>query len=153
MRDGPPPARIAIVSGYFNPLHVGHLRLIHGARELAPHVIAIVNNDDQQLLKKGRIILPAEERLAIVAELRSVDEALIASDADGSVAQTLRLIRERYPDADLVFCNGGDRGAASDSPSIQTAVCEELGIAVRYGVGGRDKADSSTRINEALGRN
>ena len=148
----PAPDRIAVVSGYFNPLHGGHLRLIRGAREVAPYVIAIVNNDAQQVLKKGRVIIPADERVAIVAELRSVAEAVVAVDADRSVALTLRAIRARYPQAGITFCNGGDRAAASDSPSAQVAVCAELGIDVRYGVGGFDKADSSSRINEALGR-
>ena len=51
------PGRIAIVSGYFNPIHIGHRRMIQAAGELAPHVIVIVNNDKQQLLKKGRILM------------------------------------------------------------------------------------------------
>ena len=93
------PARIAIVSGYFNPVHIGHLQMIREARELAPHLVVIVNNDRQQLLKKGRILMTEDDRVAIVAELRSVDEAFVALDSDSTVVESLRRVRELHPDA------------------------------------------------------
>ena len=91
------PERIAIVSGYFNPIHIGHLRMIKAASELAPHLVVIVNNDRQQLLKKGRILMTEDDRLAIVAELRSVDEAFVAVDDDATVVASLRRVRELLP--------------------------------------------------------
>lgn len=140
---------VSIVSGYFNPIHVGHLRLIHAAKLIAPHVVAIVNNDAQQLIKKGQIIMPEEDRLEIVAELRSVDHAFLAVDEDSTVIQSLRAIRALYPDARMYFCNGGDRSTADDVPSQESTVCAELGIEMRYGVGGTEKLDSSTRITSS----
>ena len=146
------PDRIAIVSGYFNPLHIGHLRMIKAARELAPHLVVIVNNDKQQLLKKGRILMTEDDRQAIVAELRCVDEAFVAVDDDSTVVNSLRKVRERYPDAELLFCNGGDRSHAEDVPSAETHLTEEIGLEMVYGVGGEEKSDSSSRINEELSR-
>jgi glycerol-3-phosphate cytidylyltransferase/D-beta-D-heptose 7-phosphate kinase/D-beta-D-heptose 1-phosphate adenosyltransferase len=140
---------IAIVSGYFNPLHVGHLRMMREARDLADLLIVIVNNDDQQMLKKGRIVIPAIDRLAIVESIRFVDEAMLAVDHDSTVIKTLSEIRSRYPDARLIFANGGDR---SDSGAIAEAdVCAELDIETIFGVGGHEKADASSRIIEEAG--
>ncbi|HEX5088562.1 MAG TPA: adenylyltransferase/cytidyltransferase family protein [Nocardioides sp.] len=143
------PDRIAIVSGYFNPIHIGHLRMIKEARTLAPHLLVIVNNDRQQLLKKGRILMTEDDRNAIVAELRCVDEAFIAVDDDPTVVASLRRVRDLYPDAELLFCNGGDRSPTGD-PAPEAVLTEEIGLQMVYGVGGEDKADSSTRINAEL---
>jgi len=146
------PERIAIVSGYFNPIHIGHLQMIKAARELAPHLVVIVNNDRQQLLKKGRILMTEGDRHAIVAELRCVDEAFVAVDDDSTVVASLRQLRVRYPDAELLFCNGGDRSHPSEVPSAETHLTDEIGLQLVYGVGGEQKADSSSRINEELSR-
>lgn len=142
-------ARVAIVSGYFNPLHVGHVRMMTAARALADSLVVIVNNDEQQRAKIGTIVQPVEDRIEIVAALRIVDHVMAAVDHDSSVVESLRVLRERFPDADLLFANGGDR---SDPDTVTEApTCTELGIAVVLGVGGRDKADASSRINRALG--
>jgi len=147
------PERIAVVSGYFNPIHIGHLRMIKAARELAPYLVVIVNNDQQQLLKKGRILMTEDDRLSIVAELRSVDEALVALDADATVAASLRRVRELHPQAQLIFCNGGDRSPGDDPvPTAEAQVAAEIGLEMVYGVGGEEKSDSSSRINEELSR-
>lgn len=141
---------VAVVSGYFNPLHIGHLRLIHAAKNIAPYLVVIVNSDAQQLLKKGEIIMPENDRLEIVKELRSVDDALLAIDDTPTVSKTLRLIRSTYVDAAITFCNGGgDRSRPTDVPSEEAVVCAELDIEMRYGVGGVEKLDSSSRINAA----
>jgi cytidyltransferase-like protein len=140
--------RASIVSGYFNPLHVGHLRMMEAARHLTGRLIVIVNNDPQQMLKKGRIVIPLDDRLEIVRALRVTDEAIASIDEDATVKSTLRAIRNEYPEAELVFANGGDRSSASRISEAD--VCEELGIALRFGVGGEEKADSSTRIIAAL---
>lgn len=145
------PERISIVSGYFNPIHIGHLRMVQEAKRLAPYLVVIVNNDRQQLLKKGRILMTEDDRLAIVAELRSVDEAFVAVDDDATVVASLRRIRELHPDAELLFCNGGDRSPVGD-PAPEAELAELIGLEMLYGIGGENKADSSTRINEELSR-
>ena len=143
------PARIAVVSGYFNPLHVGHLRMMVEARGLGDRLIVIVNNDEQQVAKMGRIIVPLADRMEIVAALAVVDEVIPSVDEDTSVSATLGLVRERYPNAELVFANGGDRSHPETVTELPT--CERLGIEIVLGVGGAEKADASSRINRALG--
>jgi cytidyltransferase-like protein len=138
----------AIVSGYFNPLHVGHLDLMESGRALAAGLIVIVNNDEQQLRKKGRIIQDEAARLRIVQALRVVDQALVAVDDDGTVCATLEALRAQHPEAELVFGNGGDRSSPETTPEAE--VCARLGIRVVYGVGGEAKADASSRIIAAL---
>ena len=141
--------RIAIVSGYFNPLHVGHLRMMVAASELGDRLLVLVNNDEQQVLKKGKVIQDVDDRLEIVRALRVVDEARPTIDTDPTVVASLRAVRADFPDAELVFANGGDR-PKDNVPELPT--CQELGIEMRFGVGGEDKADNSSRINELLGR-
>lgn len=146
------PARAAIVSGYFNPLHIGHLQMMEAAQEVGNgFLVVIVNSDAQQEMKKGKVIFDEATRLRIVTALRVVDDAFVAIDTDGSVTESLRKVRAAYPDVDLVFCNGGDRRDPETVPSAESAVCAELGIEMAFGVGGEDKADSSTRVLHALG--
>ena len=147
-----PVRRVAIVSGYFNPLHIGHVDMMEAARGLADGLVVIVNNDAQQVLKKGKVISTEDDRLRIVNALRIVDAALVAVDEDTSVAASLETIHAAYPDLELIFCNGGDRSPDGDPvPTAESGVCERLGITMTWGVGGEAKADSSSRINEALG--
>ena len=152
---GPLPAaarRVAIVSGYFNPLHIGHLDMMEAARALADALVVIVNNDAQQQAKKGKVITAEADRLRIVEALRVADAAMVAVDDDDSVAASLELVHSTYPGLELTFCNGGDRSeTGTPIPTAEGAVCERLGIKMAWGVGGDHKADSSTRINEALG--
>lgn len=141
--------KIVIVSGFFNPLHGGHMDMIDAARELGDKLIVIVNNDRQQLVKKDKIILDAANRLRVLRSLRAVDEVLLAVDEDMTVNASLAHIATQHPADELIFANGGDRSAPEVVPERET--CAEYGIEMLYGVGGTNKADSSTRINQALG--
>jgi hypothetical protein len=84
----------------------------------------------------------------IVRALRVTDDAIASLDEDSTVTRTLRAVREKYPDTALIFANGGDRSSADRISEAE--VCAELGIDLRFGVGGEEKADSSTRIIAAL---
>ncbi len=114
---------------------------------MGDYVIVVVNNDKQQLLKKGKIIIDEASRARIVKALRAVDEVVLSIDQDPPVIETLRSIREKYPDDELVFGNGGDR--VDDKAIPETEVCSECGIALEFGLA--DILDSSTRINQSLG--
>jgi cytidyltransferase-like protein len=140
-----------IVSGYFNPLHGGHLDMIEAAREMGDHLIVVVNNDVQQLQKKDRIILDEQNRSRLMSALRHVDEVVLSIDQDHTQIMTLRHIADKYPGDELVFANGGDRDSEKSIPEGQ--VCIERNISLVFGVGSSDvmKRDSSTRINQALG--
>lgn len=142
-----------IVSGYFNPLHGGHLDLFEAAAKLGEYLIVVVNNDKQAVMKKGKIILDEQNRLRLVAALRDVDEAMLSIDDDPSQTESLRAIRKKYPDDELVFANGGDRREGLSLPENEFNMCQQCNIEMVFGVGSHDveKRDSSTRINQALG--
>jgi cytidyltransferase-like protein len=144
------PARASIVSGYFGPLHQGHLDLFEAARERSGYLIVVVNNDRQQTLKKGRVIQPAEVRARIVRALRVVDEVYIAVEDGPGIDGSFDMIRADYPDTVLEFCNGGDRTDIDKLPAEEVAAGARNNIALLYGIGGTDKADSSTRILAAM---
>lgn len=139
-----------IVSGFFNPLHGGHLDMIEAAKAMGEYLIVIVNNDAQQVMKKGKVILNEENRSRLIRALRDVDEVMVAIDDDPSVIKSLESVALRYPDDTLVFANGGDRDSERAIP--EGDICRRYDIAMVFGVGGTQKADSSTRINQATGK-
>ena len=138
-----------IVSGYFSPLHAGHLDMLEDAASQGDTLIVIVNNNDQQVMKKGRVIMDEADRLRIVKALRMVDRAFIAVDDDRTVRRSLEKIAAEFTDHRLVFANGGDRSTGTVVPEGE--VCEALGIELVFDMGGTAKADSSSRINVELG--
>lgn len=139
--------KTVFISGYFNPLHGGHLDLIEGAAALGDRLIVIVNNDKQQMLKKGKIILDEQNRVRLMKALRLVDEVILSVDEDPTVINTVEKIAQEHPDDELLFAQGGDRD--SDKVNPETDICRKYNIKVVYGIG--EKVDSSTRINQALG--
>ena len=141
--------KIVIVSGFFNPLHGGHLDMIEGARELGDRLVVIVNNDIQQVMKKDKIILTEQNRARVLSALRHVNEVIVALDDDATVIKSLEAIANKYPEDDLIFANGGDRDSEKAIP--EGVICRKHNIQMIFGVGGDNKADSSTRINQALG--
>lgn len=150
MTDPKRPAKASIVSGYFSPLHQGHLDLFEEARARSGHLIVVVNNDRQQILKKGRLIQSDVPRARIVRALRMVDAVYIAVEDGPGIDGTFDLIRSEYPDTKLEFCNGGDRRNIDELPAEEIAAAKRNDIVLLYGIGGTDKADSSTRILAAL---
>lgn len=150
MTDPQRPAKASIVSGYFSPLHQGHLDLFEAARERSGYLIVVVNNDKQQMLKKGRVIQAAEMRARIVRALRIVDQVYIAVEDSPGIDGTFDLIRSNFPDTELEFCNGGDRRDVSQLPTEEIEAGARNNIRMLYGIGGTDKADSSTRILGAM---
>lgn len=141
--------KLVIVSGYFNPLHGGHLDMIEAAAKLGDRLLVVVNNDKAQLLKKGKIILSQENRYRLINALRDVDEVILSIDEDLGQIDTLEMIARTHPYDELIFANGGDRNSDLEIP--ETEICKQYGIRLEFGVGGDSKADSSTRINQALG--
>ncbi len=138
-----------IVSGYFSPLHIGHLDMIEAGAALGDKLIVIVNNNAQQEAKKGKVIIDEANRLRLVSALRDVDEAFIAVDTDRTVCESIRHAAMAHPDHELIFANGGDRSSGKVVP--EAAACEEFNITMVFDMGGNTKADSSTRINMELG--
>ena len=126
-----------IASGYFSPIHSGHLDLLEGAAKMGDYVIVIVDNDKQQILKKGRVDVDEASRVRLMNNLRLVNEVVLSIDDGLSVSSTLNTIVEKYPDDELIFANGGDRGSAQDEP--EAAICEKYNIALAFNVGERTR--------------
>jgi len=123
------------ISGYFDPIHVGHINLIRDAAKFGD-VWVIINNDKQAKKKKGYVFMPQDERLTVVGNIRGVKGFMIAIDKDATVCESIKHLN---PD---VFANGGDR-LADNTPEMK--VCKEQGIMTLFGVGG-DKTQSSSEL-------
>ena len=129
-----------IVSGYFNPLHVGHLELFENASSEGAFLIVIVNSDLQRELKGSKEFMSEDERLKIIKSIKGVGSALISIDKDSSQNETLRYLHELYSgNWDLHFANGGDQ---TNETIPESVVCNELGITLIDGLG--DKIQSSS---------
>ena len=128
------------VSGYFDPIHVGHLEYLRMAKELGDSLVVIVNNNFQCKLKKGKHFMDENDRVEIVKALRFVDEVFLSVDKDRTVCKSLEEIK---PD---VFANGGDR-ATSEVP--ETPVCKKFNIKMVDGLGDKIRSSSFlTGLNE-----
>ena len=129
-----------IVSGYFNPLHKGHLDLFKKAKSLGDKLWVIVNSDFQRVLKGSKPFMDENERLIIIQSIKYVDYALISNDRDKTQCYTLQQFHDMFSDKyDLAFANGGDQN--NDTIS-EREVCERLGIELLDGLG--DKIQSSS---------
>lgn len=118
---------IGIVSGYFNPVHFGHIEYINGAKEKSKTLIVVINNDRQVKLKKSKPFMTDIHRANIMHSIKGVDYALISHDGDLHQCETLRYIRSLYPNAKMAFFNSGDRTATTVA-SAEQLVCKELNI-------------------------
>jgi len=134
--------KIAVVSGGFDPVHSGHIKLIKAARALGDQLIVGINSDEWLARKKGRAFMPWQERLAVLNNLKQVDEVYTFDDDDGTACHLLQQVRAHYPTAHIIFANGGDR-TQDNIPEMSVP-----GVEFVFGVGGTDKANSSSWILE-----
>ena len=125
--------KIVATSGYFDPLHVGHLECLELASELGDKLIVIVNSDLQAKLKKGEAFMNENDRMKIVAALKCVDEVFLSIDKDKSQCESLRQIN---PD---IFAKGGDR-TSTEIP--ESKICKELNIKIIDGLGEKIRSSS-----------
>ena len=132
--------KAVIVSGYFNPIHKGHIEYFINAKKQGEELFVIVNNDHQRALKGSKEFQDENERMIIVSNLRVVDKAILSVDKDRTVRASLKKIHELHgADYDLAFANGGDQ---NNDTIPERPVCEELGIKLIDGLG--DKIQSSS---------
>ena len=123
------------VSGYFDPIHVGHIEYINNAKKLGDWLVVIVNNNNQCALKKGKYFMDEKDRVLIVKNIKAVDEVFLSIDEDKTVCKSLKKIN---PD---VFANGGDR---KNYEIPESKVCKENNIQIIDGLG--DKIRSSSDL-------
>jgi cytidyltransferase-like protein len=129
-----------IVSGYFNPIHKGHLEYFNNANEMADHLFVIVNNDHQRVLKGSKEFQLEDERMLIVSHLKPVHTAILSIDTDRTVCKTIEKIATEFGASyELVFANGGDQ---NNNTIPERAICEQMGITLLDGLG--DKIQSSS---------
>jgi D-beta-D-heptose 7-phosphate kinase/D-beta-D-heptose 1-phosphate adenosyltransferase len=135
-----------IVSGYFNPIHKGHLEYFNSAKAMADKLFVIVNNDHQRELKGSKEFQDENERMIIVSNIKAVDKAILSIDADRTVCATIKMIAEQFGDEfDLGFANGGDQ---NNDTIPERSVCDKMNVALIDGLG--DKIQSSSWLLKKL---
>ena len=129
-----------IVSGYFNPIHKGHIEYFHSARQVADKLIVIVNNDYQRNLKGSKEFMKEDERVMIVKELKVVDYVYLSIDEKKDVSLSIKKINKELSNKyELIFGNGGDQ---NNDIIPEAKICKELNIKLIDGLG--DKIQSSS---------
>lgn len=127
-------SKVVAVSGYFDPIHVGHLDYLEMSKKLGDKLVVIVNSNIQCVLKKGKPFMDENDRVRIVKSLKIVDEVFLSIDTDKTVCKSLEAIK---PD---IFANGGDR-ATSEVP--ESAICDQYNIEMIDGLGDKIRSSSS----------
>jgi len=138
--------KIVITSGFFNPIHIGHINLIRKAKQLGDFLVVIVNNDEQVKLKGSVPFMAEQERIEIIKALKYANDVVLSIDKDGSVIESLKMVAKLYP-GELFFAKGGDRNV-DNIP--EKKVCEEFNIEVINGVGGDKVQSSSLLLNNII---
>ena len=121
------------ISGYFDPIHVGHLEYIELSKRMGDYLVVIVNNNHQCKLKKGKHFMDESDRIKIVESIKGVDEVFLSIDSDKTVCKSLEKIK---PD---IFTNGGDRHNQEIPESV---VCKKYGIQLLDGMGKKIRSSS-----------
>ena len=135
-----------IVSGYFNPIHKGHLEYFNNAKAMADQLFVIVNNDHQRELKGSKEFQDENERMIIVSNIKAVDKAILSIDTDRTVRETIKMIAEQFGgEFDLGFANGGDQ---NNEICPERGICEQMNIVLIDGFG--DKIQSSSWLLKKL---
>ena len=131
--------KISVVSGGFDPIHSGHISYLKSAKEIGDYLIVALNSDEWLINKKKKVFMPFEERKNILINISFVDEVItFKDDLEGSCINALEKIKEKYPDDEIVFCNGGDR----NKDNVPEMIIDEIDF--KFGVGGEKKLNSSS---------
>ena len=129
-----------IVSGYFNPIHKGHLEYFNTAKALTDELFVIVNNDHQRALKGSKEFQQEDERMIIVSNIKAVNVAILSIDTDRTVCKTIEKIANEYgANYDLAFANGGDQ---NNDTIPEKSICEAMGIKLLDGLGAKIQSSS-----------
>ena len=129
-----------IVSGYFNPLHKGHIELFEISKQLCDMLIVIVNSDLQRFLKGSKEFMLEDERLELINSIKYVDWAMISIDTDKTQNESIKEIYEIYKDTHkLAFANGGDQ---NNDTIPEADTCRELGVELIEGLGNKIQSSS-----------
>lgn len=132
--------KIVIVSGGFDPVHAGHIQLLNGAAELGDYLVVGLNSDAWLGRKKGRAFMSWNERQVILQNLHMTDEVIAFDDSDETACGAIQYVKQKFPNAEIIFANGGDR----TQDNIPEMVFDDIKFV--FGVGGTEKTNSSSWI-------
>lgn len=143
--------KFGIISGYFNPIHAGHIDYINAAKSICDYLYVIVNNDKQAVNKTGKVFITEDDRLKIVNSIKGVDSAALSTDKDETVCGSIGLVLldvvlQGGSYDQVAFINSGDRQSGN---SKEVELCERSGVNLVYIP--MEKIDSSTRIRSLFG--
>ena len=137
----------ALISGGFDPVHIGHLAMIKDAKRISKKVIVLLNSDDWLTRKKGKPFMVEAQRAQILEEFESVSEVIIQNnDKDNSSNAAIIDFHNSHNDKSICYCNGGDRSQENKIREAQT--CKDLGIDLKFGIGGIHKLESSSNLTK-----
>lgn len=134
--------KIVLVTGGFDPLHSGHIAYLKAAKLLGDILVVGVNSDAWLARKKGQAFMPLLERTAIIRELECVDFVIDFDDFDNTAKHAIWMVRQSYPQDEIIFANGGDR-TPNNIPEMDS---NDKNLYFAFGVGGANKANSSSWI-------
>ena len=133
---------VVAVSGGFDPIHIGHVRMFEKAKKLGDKLVVIINCDDWLVRKKGFAFMPEKERKEIIMALKPVDDVYIHHSKDHHVNDAIKKLKPH------IFANGGDRKNINDIPEAE--VCKNLGIKMVFNIGHGGKVQSSSWLTAKI---
>lgn len=136
----------ALVSGGFDPVHVGHLRMFQDAKKLATKVVVLLNNDQWLIKKKGKPFMNQNQRKEILKEFNSITKVIIQKSSEKSSSKAIKEFVKKNPKKKICYCNGGDRSNVKNI--YEAAICKELNISLEFEVGGKEKIESSSKLTK-----
>ena len=136
----------ALVSGGFDPVHVGHLRMFKDAKNLSDKVVLLLNNDEWLIKKKGKPFMNENQRKEILDEFKSIAEVIIQTSCEKSSSRAIEEFVNKNPNKSICYCNGGDRSNIKNI--LESDICKKLGVSLEFGIGGEEKVESSSQLTK-----
>tara|TARA_B100000073_G_scaffold190572_1_gene157737 strand:+ start:389 stop:1171 length:783 start_codon:yes stop_codon:yes gene_type:complete len=137
----------ALISGGFDPVHIGHLAMIKDAKRISKNVVVLLNSDKWLIRKKGKPFMVEAQRAQILEEFGSVTEVIIQkNDDDDSSNNAIIDFHKTHPDKLICYCNGGDR--SHENKIRESQICRDLNIDLKFGIGGIHKLESSSNLTK-----
>ena len=135
--------KLVMVSGGFDPVHIGHVRMFNEAKKLGDELLVVINCDSWLIRKKGKKFMSSEDRAEIIKSFKSVDHVYVLESAEAHVCEAIAKFKP------AIFANGGDRKEEKDIPEAE--ICKELGVEMVFNVGQGGKVRSSSELLKNYG--
>ena len=136
--------KIVLATGGFDPIHSGHIKYLQFSKKLGDYLVIGLNSDKWLNNKKGKFFLPFNEREEIIKNLRMVDKVISFNDDDGTAIDAIQKLLDKYPNKEILFSNGGDRG--KENIPEYDKFCNSPFVKFNFGIGGDNKMNSSSWI-------